>query len=168
MDNIKNVEELYLFMKNNIKYGFINGDKEKCIRKELGDKLYEEILFSNYYLQSPDELLKSKLGLCFDQVELERSWFLKHNYKVLTYYTTYHNHVFLIYIDDKYHLFERTIKAYNGIYDFNSLEEAINFYIKKQEEIASKKLDIKLYQYEKLEYGSNFEKIKKKILSRYN
>jgi hypothetical protein len=164
MDDIKTPEELYLFMKQNIKYGFVNDKKEKCIREELGDKLYEEILFSAYYLQSPLELLDSKLGLCFDQVEFERDWFLKHDYKVLTYYTNYHNHVFLIYIDNKYHLFERTIKAYNGIYDFNSLEEALSFYVKKQEEIACKKLDIKLYQYDKLEYGLNFDNIKEKIL----
>lgn len=154
-NEIETPEQLYTYMKNNIHYGFIsNKDLKPYVRKQLNnDPLYESLLFNTYYLQRPLELLKSGYGICYDQVELERLWFRSHNYKVFTYYTPYHNHVFLIYKDgSNYYSFERTIEKYNGIDQATSLDDAITIYKRKQLKYTSIQ-DIALYPYENLTFG---------------
>ena len=147
-------EDLYKFMAKNIKYGFYSSlDCQTHTRKELGDELYEKLLFYTYYLQKPNELLENKCGICYDQVELERKWFLEHNYIVKTYYTPYHNHTFLVFSDGKkYSIFERSIKKFNGIHTRNSLEEVLDYYRRLQ--VKDQKL--KLYEYDNVPFGCNF------------
>lgn len=163
--NIQSVEHLYNFMRENIKYGFISSiDKKAYRRVEVNDdELYEKMLIESYYLQTPEELLKSKYGLCYDQVELERKWLLDKGYKVLTFFSTHHNHSFLIFKDKyNYYLFERTFPGYNGIYKTNSLEECLNIYKKIQFEKAKSDLkEIKIYPYENVKFGINFNEYKK-------
>ena len=58
---------------NNIEYGF----KDKTGFNIINDSLKWENDFNNfYYFQSPEELMASKCGVCWDQVELERKLFL--------------------------------------------------------------------------------------------
>lgn len=155
---VKTPEELYSYMKKNIQYGFISSkDLKPYVRDEMHhDWLYEKLLFHTYYLQKPEDLLKSRHGICYDQVELERKWFLEHGYPVWTYYTTYYNHAFLIYQDgSRYALYERSIKKYNGIYFFHSLEEALSYYKKIQLENTTLK-DIPFYRYDKVPFGCSF------------
>ena len=153
--DIKTPIELYDFMSKNIKYGFCsNLDKKIYSRLEMNnDLLYEKLLFNTYFLQTPEEVLKSGYGICYDQVEFERRWFQTHGYEVKTYYTPYHNHAFLIYKDgNTYSIFERSIKKYNGIYSKDSLEEAIEEYKKMQLENTDIQ-DIKLYEYQDVVFG---------------
>ena len=151
---INTPEDLYKFMAKNIKYGFYSSlDHNTHTRQELGDELYERLLFYSYYLQKPEELLTNKFGICYDQVELERKWFLEHNYLVKTYYTPYHNHTFLVFSDGKkYSIFERSIKKFNGIHTRNSLEEVLAYYSKLQ--LKNDKLQ--LYEYDNVPFGCNF------------
>ena len=152
--NINNPVSLYNYMTKYIKYGFYCFlDHKAHTRKELGDELYEKLLFSFYYLQKPSELLKTGYGICYDQVELERKWFLEHGYKVKTYYTPYHNHTFLVFSDGiHYSVFERSIKKFNGIHTKNSLAEILTFYSKLQ----TSKVEIPLYQYDNVPFGCDF------------
>ena len=54
-----------IVMMNDIKYGYV--DIKGDIHSDVDDK------FSEFYkLQSPDEVLKNKIGVCWVQVELER------------------------------------------------------------------------------------------------
>ncbi len=159
-NQIQTPEKLYQFMKEYIHYGFVsNFDGNIYTHQNLQDDcLYEQILYEQYFLQTPSDLLKSKYGLCFDQVELERYWFLKHNYTVFTYYIRFHNHCFLIYKkENQYYLFERTYKPLIGIHSFSSLEEAIRFCIVTESinsNIPMKNLEI--YFYDEVIFGSSF------------
>lgn len=157
LNKIKNPDELYLYIRDNIKYGFKCIDGNIYCRYEMNDdKLYESLLFNKYYLQTPNELLKNKYGICYDQVELIRYWLNLNNYDNWTYYTPYHNHSIIIYKDDdKYCIMETSIKEYNGIHKFNSLEEAIKDYKKFQLKDTSIS-DIKLYLYDNVLFGCNF------------
>lgn len=93
------------------------------------DELYEELLFNFYYLQNPNEILRSGYGICYDQVEFARRWFVNNHYLVKTYFSLYHNHAFLVYQDDdRYCLFERTLPKYNGIYSFGTIDQLLQFY----------------------------------------
>ena len=71
---------------NDIKYGYldINGNIHYVI-----DKDFESL----YTLQSPGETLNNKVGVCWDQVELERYLFDKENIKFNTYFIVYHNSI---------------------------------------------------------------------------
>lgn len=166
--DIKSPIELYQYMKENIKYGFISKeDKKICFRKELGDELYEKTLVQSYFLQTPDELIVSKCGLCYDQVELARNWFLNHGYFVQTFFTPYHNHVIIIYSDDnKYYLFERTFKELNGIFIFDSLDNALDSYLQRQSSCSIDKIDnITIYPYDDVIFGCGFREFIDNITS---
>lgn len=157
-EDIKTPEELYEFMKSNIKYGFVSSiDNKAYRRKELNnDELYDEILFKSYFLQTPKQLLENKCGLCYDQVEFAKRWFINHGYEVMTYYSDYKNHVILIYKDkDTYNLFERTIPLHNSIYRGKTLQDVLNIY--KNMQFENKDVDtIKLYRYDEVNYGIGF------------
>ncbi len=158
-NDIKTPEELYSFMKLNIKYGFVTENKEIHTHKNTPIvEEYEKILKDCYQLQTPTELLISKCGLCYDQVELEKKWFLNNNYKIKTFFTPYHNHAFLIYEDNnKYYLFERTMPDNNGIFSFEDLNEAIEHYKSiqiKKNNINSN--DIVIYEYNVKNFALGF------------
>lgn len=149
--DVKNPYELYDFMKNRIKYGFISSkDNKVYIRKLLkNDKLYDETIVESYFLQTPNELLTNNCGLCWDQVEFERTWFLNNGYEVYTFFTTFHNHSFLIFSkNNTYCLFERTLPQDNGIYEAESLEDCLKIYIDLQKKNLQEDIDkIEIYPY---------------------
>lgn len=171
-NDIKTVEELYNFMRENLKYGFVSNKDKKCYRRvEVNnDELYEKMLFESYYLQTPEEVLKSGYGICYDQVEFARKWFLENNYEVFTFFSKYHNHSFLIYKEnDNYYLFERTFPGHNGIYEGKTLKDCLNIYKSMQFENADKEIcEIKIYPYENVKFGINFEEYKNYASKRIN
>lgn len=65
--NYYNEFEIMDLMKE-IEYGWIDKDNKKHV---LVDESYSD----NYVLQSPKEIIKNKIGVCWDQVELERYYF---------------------------------------------------------------------------------------------
>ena len=90
IQNVKHIRE-----ENN--YQFTKLDKKIYVRKIINnDELYDEMIYNHYYLQKPSELLESKHGICYDQVELIRRWFEEHNYEVITYFSSFHNQIQLI------------------------------------------------------------------------
>ena len=138
----------------NIQYGYIyNGN-------DISDDQYK---FGKYYrLQSPDELLKSGYGVCWDQVEYERYLFDKDNisYKSYFIYLNDHDglpsHTFMVITNnDKYYWFEHSWYDYKGIHEYNNIDDLFNDVIDKF--IYSHK-DIKydellLYKYNKPDYN---------------
>lgn len=165
--DIKTPIELYQYMKENIKYGFIDKrDNKMCFRKELGDERYERTLVESYFLQTPNQLLISNCGICYDQVELARVWLSNHGYQVNTYFTTYHNHAILIYSNgNKYFLFERTFKELNGIFEFSSLENALDSYLQKQIDYSKNKINsIIIYPYDNVTFGCSFREFRENII----
>lgn len=163
-EDIKTPEELYDFMKQNIKYGFVSKiDKKVYIRKQINnDKLYNEKIETDYYLQTPKELLINKVGLCYDQIEFARKWFIDNNYFVYTYFSTYHNHSILIYKDkDTYSLFERTFPGHNGIFTYKSIDECLDMYKKMQFEYANSSINqIEIYPYSDIRFQISWSELK--------
>lgn len=81
MNNIKTPEELLEFMTNNINYGYLgkNGRIYHFDDIDFNPDWYEQ-----YILEDTNELLINLYGNCWDQVEFEREWFLKHGYEIET------------------------------------------------------------------------------------
>lgn len=166
--DLKTPEELYNYMKDNIRYGFYsNVSQEIYIRSELNnDFLYEYMLFYNYCLQTPEKVLKTKVGVCFQQVEFERKWFVSHGYKVYTFFCNFHNHAFLVYeYNGKYYYFERTVKKLNGILEANSLKDILDEYKKLQLSDCSFE-NFKIYEYMSVPFGANLYEIISSVSNR--
>lgn len=114
---INNENELLVYMDEFINYYF-NGD------------------FGKYSLQINDELLFTKRGNCFDQVELERYFFDKMKIPNKTYFISflldysnnYTMHTFLLYIKNgKYYIFENADSLNKGIFEFDNINDALEY-----------------------------------------
>lgn len=112
-----------------------------------------------YYLQTPEELLKSKCGVCWDQVELERKLFMEQNILIETYFIVLvandmlPSHTFLIYQDaSKYYWLENSWASYRGIHEYKNKEELLKDvqkkFIKSHPEV-DKKAQLYLFKYQK-------------------
>ena len=120
MEELQNI----LNKMKNIEYGYVdeNGNKYTVI---------DDRFFDLYRLQSPKELIKSELGVCWDQVELERYFCEQENIECKSYFIVYYykecpTHTFLVCKNlDKYYWIENSWEIYKGIYEFNCIEDLL-------------------------------------------
>ena len=122
-----------------------------------------------FYLRKPEDILSSRIGLCFEQVELERFLLSKYDLKLRTYFLLYQesnlgsSHAFVIYKDnEKYYWLENAWLKYRGIHEYKTKEEAyLDIAYKFGKTIPNFKRDkLKLYEFEKPRYGISYEKYK--------
>lgn len=159
-----------------LKYdGVYNTIKDKLLDIKLGYRDKDGNLcsgFNNdfrekYYLQTPKSLLESKVGLCFDQVELERELVTKLGVDCRTYFITYpddkidYAHVFLIYKDSKkYYWIENAWLKHRGLHMYDSKDDLFDDVLDKFLNTISngdiKK--IKMYMFDKPRAGINYAK----------
>jgi len=148
-----------MFKMNDINYGFsLNG---KNIYPQSDEEWYND--FSKlYHLQSPEELMKTKLGVCWDQVELERYYLEKENIKCFSYFIVEYDgvefptHTFIIItLNNKYYWFEHSWEKYRGIHEYDTEKDLMND-VKKKFISSNKKInesETVIYKYNKPEYG---------------
>ena len=140
---------------NDIKYGWV--DKNNDIHINDFDSFSD-----NYKLQSPKEVLKNKVGICWDQVELERE--LLKNKNINTYFIVYYDndkcptHTFLIYNhNNKYYWFEHSWEKYKGIHEYNDEKDALkdikDKYIKYELNNNYNSDNLCIYKYDKPKFG---------------
>jgi hypothetical protein len=116
-----NTPESILESMKDIEYGIITKDGEK-LGRSVGKNLTPENFYNDWYLQSPNELLKNKIGVCWDQVELERKLFEKTDYNFKTIYVELKSknedtHTFLVFEkDDGWYWFEHSWDKNKGIH----------------------------------------------------
>lgn len=127
-NNLKNISEFFAYMENNFEYGWI--DKN-------GNKHYGMNDAQSYCLQSPDELLKSHIGICWDMTELYRCFFENMtSLKYETYYLFYDDHkgcpshsILVFYESNKVYWFEPMFNDknvfYSGIHEYNNIIELL-------------------------------------------
>ena len=93
--NYYNELEIMELMKD-IEYGWVDKHNNK-------HSVVNEKYAKNYILQSPNEIIKNKIGVCWDQVELERYFFKGNDWNVKTYFIVHDDgdkcptHTFLTY-----------------------------------------------------------------------
>ena len=156
MDNIKKIMDIM----EQIEYGFLdNNGNNICDNVDL------EYTFNKvYYIMSPEELLNKKIGVCWDQVELERKLFEESNIKNETYFiyiddkNNLPSHTFLVYyVDNKVYWFEHSWFDEKGIHEYNNLNDLLNDveikFIKSRENEVPKGLDVHIYKYNKPNYN---------------
>lgn len=116
--------EIMEFMKN-IEYGWLD---------IYDNKHYQvtEDFASDYKLQSPKEILKSNIGVCWDQVELERYYFHSNDLNVKTFFIVHYDndkcptHTFLAFKkENSYYWFEHSWSRFEGIHQYDSLKDLL-------------------------------------------
>ena len=141
---------------DSIEYGFKNKTGENIIK--TNPQKWDNEFNTFYYLQSPEELLKSKCGVCWDQVELERKLFKESNIKFKTYFIyivdndMLPSHTFLTYVsNNKHYWFEHSWGEYKGVHEYETELELLldikRLFINKHN-YASAKGFLFIYEYQ--------------------
>ena len=136
---------------DDINYGYLYKGIDIYPHKKWNKK-FNEI----YKLQINNELEKTKYGVCWDQVELERYYFEKANLNFNSYFIVnddnkkYETHTFIIVnLNNKYYWFEHSFEKYRGIHEFNSLEDALKHIKDVFIKWINDDTNILIYEYEK-------------------
>lgn len=110
----------------NIEYGYVD-------KNNIKHKTIDENFPNNYILQTPNELIKNKVGICWDQVELERFYFKTNPYNIQTYFIVYYDnnkcptHTFLTFEkENKFYWFEHSWEKYRGIHEYKTINDLLN------------------------------------------
>lgn len=130
MIELRDPHALMTWMRSNIKYGWKSLEDGKIHgTNENEDVIY---FFNHYRLQSPNQLTKTRFGVCWDQCELERRWFGKNGIEHGVFYIELQDqkvlptHTFLVYkMNDYYWWFEHSWLEMKGIRKYNDLRSLI-------------------------------------------
>lgn len=137
LDKINSPYELLNFMSKNITYGYL-GKSGRVYH--WNDDDFDDEWFDDYILQSEEDILRTLSGNCWDQVELERYWFVKNNYEIKTIYqmvkldyNNYPTHSFLIFRDKEglWNWFENSDSENRGTHQFLSFDEFLKYQYNK-------------------------------------
>lgn len=115
----------------------------------------------NYSLQAPKEVKTNKIGVCWDQVELERYYF--QNWFIKTYFIVHYvdnkcpTHTFLTYEkNNKYYWFEHSWERFKGIHEYTTQKELLidvkKKFIKYELNNQYNKNNLVIYEYSKPKY----------------
>lgn len=109
----------------NIEYGWMDKTNNK---HNIVDEFYSD----NYILQIPKEIIKNKVGVCWDQVELERYYFKGNDWNIKTYFIVHYDndrcptHTFLTFEKNKkYYWFEHSWERFKGIHEYQTQRELL-------------------------------------------
>ena len=162
--NINNIDEFFEFCNSKIEYGWIDENGQRHYGTNYGGK---------NCLQSPEKLLDTKLGICWDVTELSREYFTVNGYKNETYFIYYDDgqdypshSILVFYKDDGVYWFEPMFKDkiyyYSGIHRYKNTQELLQDFKKRFIENALIKkfipedYDINriyIYKFNKPDYG---------------
>ena len=124
--------------------------------------------WDKYVLQSPDEVEKSRIGVCWDQAEFERKRFederIESKVFVIVYYDhekkNYPNHTFLTFKSGKkVYWFEHAWFPFAGIHEFNSeselLKDVREKFVKNTKTVPEKydEKQLSVFEFEKSKFG---------------
>jgi hypothetical protein len=131
---------------------------------------------TDYIVKSPSKVMSSKLGVCYDIVELERRLFNAINYEFKTFFTyeklpidDNRTHTFLIFKENKkYFWFESSWQSMRAIHgSFSSYSKAVN-YVKKFLLKDNWKSVFKSIKYKKFNYkGMNLNEFGEYIVDNF-
>ena len=164
------INEIMKIMKS-IEYGFKDENGKNIL--DINPQKWDEEFPDFYYLQTPEELLKSKCGVCWDQVELERKLFQDNKIKVKTYFiymvdgNMLPSHTFLTYENNnKYYWFEHSWNTYKGIHEYETEEELlcdVENLFEKDHSYCKENSPIYIYEYKKPKHHIKCEEFYKYI-----
>lgn len=145
----------------NIEYGWIDRNNNKY-------NVVDESYLDNYILQHPKDIIKNKIGVCWDQVELERYYFKGNDWNIKSYFIVHYDndkcptHTFLTFEkNNKYYWFEHAWERFRGIHEYQTQKELLfdvkNKFIKYELNNNYEKNNLVIYNYKKPNYHLNVQ-----------
>lgn len=152
MEQVNNVMDIFTKLEGT-ELGWVDLENNIYKDQEKGFK-------KKYILQTPEEVLKNKVGVAFDLVEIERNYFkhlgLKFNSYFMIYYESrkVYTHTFIVYEEkEKFYWFEYNWESFRGIHEYMSLYDLLTDVrekFKKQHNIKFMDMDyLCVYKYKK-------------------
>lgn len=135
------------------------------------NEIVDEVWTNNYILQTPEEILKSKVGVCWDFVEIYRKWakenkidyktfFIEYNPTLIPNAWDYATHTILVYkLNDKIFWFNNAYQFPPKLNEYDNMEELIDDFVGKHANSSSKALNevekyyLDVYQYDGPSFG---------------
>ena len=156
---MKNIQKIMNVM-DKIEYGFLDDSGNNIFNNANAEYIFNKV----YYLMTPKELMNKKVGVCWDQVELERELFEENNIQNETYFiyiddkNNLPSHTFLVYyMDNKVYWFEHSWFDEKGVHEYNNLNDLLNDveikFTKSRDNEVPKGLDVHIYEYNKPNYN---------------
>ncbi len=144
-DKVNSPKQLMQFLDENINYGVI--DKDGNIYNDSSSDDFQKVCFTDWQTKDIESIISSGIGHCYDQVEIQRQWFCDNGYKVYTFWISAYqegipnsgfSHTYLVYQQGgKYYYFEHADCCNKGIYQFDSLLDAVKFQANNQIKYAT-------------------------------
>ncbi len=144
LKNVSSPQELLKFLDDNLTYGVVDKKGNKIFDSNLDE--FQEACNNDWILQSPQQILDSGVGHCYDQVEVERAWFAQKGYNFFTFWISAYqpeiensgfSHTYLVFEDNnKWYLFEHADASFRGIYEFDNIKDAVKFQADHQVDYA--------------------------------
>lgn len=138
-----------------IEYGFV--DQKNNIYPD-NEKERDSTFSKKYHLQSPEECIKNKYGVCWDQVEVERYYLEQEEIKSTSYFIIAYDkkieptHTWIVVKDNQsYYWIEHSWEPYRGIHEYQSIDQLL-IDVKEKFEDSIKKQNIKNYSIEIYKY----------------
>lgn len=139
-----------------IEYGWLD-------KNNKSHNLVNKSFANNYILQSPHEVIMNKIGVCWDQVELERYYLKTNDWNIKTYFIVHYDndkcptHTFLTYENNgKFYWFEHSWEIFKGIHEYNTQKDLLldvkNKFIKHELNNKFDSENLLLYEYKKPKY----------------
>lgn len=158
MSREESIEQIQIKLEK-IKFGYPGKDKKNLWDSK--EQKWKSDPSNSYQLQTPEELIKSKCGTSWDQVELERMYLQKENIGSRSYIMmtkekdTVKTHTFLTFknpVTQKECWLENAWEKYKGLHEYQNKSDLLEDIIKKFQE-EQKVVDalpfVYLYEYKK-------------------
>ncbi len=140
-----------------IEYGWVNLSHEKMYH-------LDDTFSSEYRLLSPKEVLSYQIGVCWDQVELERYYLQGNCFPIQTYFLVYYDggrcptHTFLTFqTEGKYYWMEHAWEKFRGLHSYDTLKELLvdvrNCFIASELHHEFEPNNLCLFSYKKPSFG---------------
>ena len=143
----------FLVKMNKIHYGWL--DEDHKLHYGIDDT---EEFFEKYVLQSPTQCWANKIGVCWDQVEVERDFFHEQDIECKSIYIAMDNedeasHTFMLFKTDSWYWFEHSWYKWAGIYDVESVNKGIVEVVRQMKKQYPKDKVKEIYEYKRPKFG---------------
>lgn len=144
LQDVKTPEQLMIYLDQYFQYGVIDNNGNKY--NDSNSNEFQNVCNVQWKLRPVEEMLKDAIGHCYDQVEIERKWFISNGFEVKTFWISAYqegiensgfSHTYLLYKDnDIWKLFEHSDLSNRGIHVFKTIKDAVKWQAEHQIKFA--------------------------------
>lgn len=168
---IKTPQQLMRYFDENFEYGVVDNSGKKFFNSDTDE--FQKICNEQWRLRPANQILRDEIGHCYDQVEVEREWFVKNGYEIKTFWISAYqegvensgfSHSYLLYKTNYgWNLFEYADISNRGTHKFKNVADAVEWQASQQIKFAESRIKpvdkyvVCIKQYEKPPVGIDMQ-----------